>query len=298
MKANHGVTLTQVGCVLERMVRKFMQNESEVDGKYRILTRSGTKGYQECPFEELDAEECTYGRYTMVIEQMATGKRFKYESLVAHLVKDHNFCEGPGTEYRLDLEGAIRFFEIDSDAKSSLEKVESIGWSMRGSRIGSLEQLEPLAVAKFTSGQFLALLLPFQPPLITKFDPEIPLLESLYRYYLESELQLELGVASGEIILIKSRPLRTRAEIEAVAQDKIDTIRKRKESYQHGNFMGCSLILIAAPHFDYPVQGLSVEKIDRSMRFKIPELNFDRTESFFRIPSIICYNAEKKVYYL
>lgn len=286
LAAKYNITLYQVGCILERLVHKYGQGDFDVDGIYRMQPGLSTCGYQECPFEELDPTPITYGRSTIVVEKIATGERFQFESLVAHLVKEHGFCEGPGTPYRLDLEGAIRFFDIQPDVDYTPQSTTFYQWWFTGSHSSEKYlQYRSLALAEFTNKYFLALVLPMEFP--TNFEMGATLYDGL----LQSEIRTnKFGLKCGF-------PVESPEEIEAKVTRKVERATARTEKFQQGiHEEGLVLMLVASLEFDYPKQGLiATPGPETKARFQIPDLQLDVTEKYFHIPSCRFYTLKRGV---
>lgn len=280
-----GVTLYQLGCVLERMVLKYNQGEYEIDGIYRIIPGISTCGYQECPFAELDPVPIQYGRSSVRVEKIGTGESFTFESLVAHLVKDHGFCEGPSTPYRLDLERAIQFFNIQPGQDYTPQIATTSRWKSVHLRSGPDEKekylkLQQWSIAQFTSKYFLALVFPFELPF--DIDPDSSNLEQMLiaSKIRTSEFRLEMGLPAISLETIQSN-------VEA------DLVRANQRSFnfaQNINDKGLVVTIIASPTFNYPAYGMTATPLPkRSVHLQIPALNFDVQESHFQIPSTHTY---------
>lgn len=69
--------------------------------RYKV-TRINTMGYQTCPFSIEEDINCGYGSIEAVITDKVKGSQLCVGDLLIHLIRDHQFFEGPGTHYRLD----------------------------------------------------------------------------------------------------------------------------------------------------------------------------------------------------
>jgi hypothetical protein len=294
--AKYGVTLYQVGCVLERMVRKYHQGEYMIDDIYRIIPGISTCGYQECPFEELDPEPITYGRSTIIVEKIATGEIFRFESLVAHLVKDHGFCEGPGTPYRLDLEEAIRFFEIRSEIDyTPILQVSKIWKSTEsGSNTNKYLKFRSLALAEFTTKYFIGLLFPINLPHDFEIKADGDFLEILSEEIQRSEN------SSNEFAVQVGFPVKSPEAIQQIVQEKVEGAKYRKEQFERGILeKGLILILIASKDLKLEQDGLIATPLaDGAAHFQVPSLEFDVTEKYFYLPSYHKYQFGSQTSYL
>lgn len=299
--AKYGVTLYQVGCVLERMVLLHHQGQRIIDDKYRVIPGISTCGYQECPFEELDSTPITYGRSTIQLERIDTGERFKFEALVAHLVKEHSFCEGPSTPYRLDLEGAIRFFDITpgidyTPQSTRVQKWDHFQSSTYNDRYQQYESLAPLALARYTNRHFVALVFPGE---ISFMEEEIEISESDYLtkwyQYLLSRAHSENNSWLAEAI----NDVKSEQEINEKVQIQFNTIKSRIHNFQNGILDdGLVVVLLANLDFDYPIQGLMATPLpERAARFEIPDLKFNLIQNYFRIPSVHMYRLKSVIQY-
>ena len=107
-------------------------------------------------------------------------------------MKDHGFCEGPGTEYRLDPEAAIRFFSVQPGVDYTPKFEICKAWKELRANFTTNPKLESLSIAKYVSGPFVALILPSSAP--SKIDwivPETPILD-LWRDKLNRDLEQDL----------------------------------------------------------------------------------------------------------
>jgi len=67
----------------------------------------GWCGSQTCPFNNLSDKDIKSGSYDFTVENIKTNDIIKFSSLIAHLIRDHHFCEGD-TPQRLDPEYGIK----------------------------------------------------------------------------------------------------------------------------------------------------------------------------------------------
>jgi hypothetical protein len=92
-----------------------------IDGKFQVKAAT-QRGIQECPFaEEADilsimegktTEYCGTGSRNYTVKNLETGESIRFADLMIHLVRDHNFFQGPASPYRLDPEAVVRILEI------------------------------------------------------------------------------------------------------------------------------------------------------------------------------------------
>lgn len=102
-----------------QIIQKMEINQSHLVEKLRHLMLQGRKGLGEpvtvdeqwlvktdeargplvCPWED-----CICRKINVTVEQKDTGEKFFYTDLSIHLLEAHNFLEGRGSQFRLDLE--------------------------------------------------------------------------------------------------------------------------------------------------------------------------------------------------
>lgn len=309
--AHHGVTLYQLGCILERIVLLSLQGQTVIDS-YEILPSINTCGYQKCPFEELDLKPITYGRGPIQIRRIDTGEIFVFEALVAHLVKEHGFCEGPGTKYRLDLETAIRFFAVQPgiDYTPKFEMVRTWKESLNGPSKSA--NLESLSIAKYTCGPFVALVLPSPAPSKTDWIVSGTSISNRWREKLNREMEQRLNSKFDlEFLGEEEFPEAKRSRLEAEAETKMAAIANRIEQFANGVIEpGLVIVILGDLEADHPENGMSAVPLVKTVQpdpillmmnpdmkpethrlaqFKIPSLQFEITSRIDRFPCVIQY---------
>ncbi len=299
--SKHGITLYQLGCILERLVLHYVQGQREVDGKYKILNNVSTMSYQECPFHELDNEHITYGRSTMIIQKIGTEDMFIFESLLAHLIKEHGFCEGPGTPYRLDLEAAIAFFDVKPEIDYTPQIKTSLTWhqhntSYNGDTKKYLKCI-PFAIAQYTYEYFIALVLPGKlSSCSTSANAERDILDDdtqiydLWHRALEESDKKDIELRFHNKFVFDYTPdalqgkIQTHEELkhklDQSRQQRLDKIRIRIQNFRKGVLdSGLRIIILGHMDFAYPSDGLAATllkhqeiPVDPIMKMIMPDM--------------------------
>lgn len=139
-----GITHAQIADVLKTVHGKFKRleylnhkrgfssrNGLLVDDRY-LVSEVVYNGAQECPFQNqsLDAgyHGYEYGDRDITIEDTKTGDVIKYNSLLPHMVKEHQFFESPNCEHRLDFLKVIRMFELIPGINYEAQKRSFLTW--------------------------------------------------------------------------------------------------------------------------------------------------------------------------
>lgn len=93
----------------------------------------GWCGSQTCPFNNLSDKDIKSGSYDFTVENIKTNDIIKFSSLIAHLIRDHHFCEGD-TPQRLDPEYGIKVFELKPNVNYEPVIETEYVWNYVGSR--------------------------------------------------------------------------------------------------------------------------------------------------------------------
>jgi hypothetical protein len=292
----HGVTMYQIGCILERFVFKHSQGEFIVDDKYRIIPLNSTKGYQDCPFHELDKELITYGRSTIKVEKLETGETFIFESLVAHLVKEHGFCEGQLTPYRLDIEGAIRFFEI----KPEIDYTPTFKMSLTPQLYFSSPDVSifgfyiSLSLNNYRNGSFIAMVLPANP---TELNDKIESLEKWQKADVIEKWKLSLL----DTIIRRTEKLGHDVSDEDILKEtknRLDDIKLKSDNFLKGIYDDLIVLIIGVKELRFPDTGfVATELSEKTYHFEIPSIGFNIVEPYYRFPSLCLYKLCRKINY-
>lgn len=86
-----------------------------VDGRFSV-TMTSFRGFQWCPFayslEGDSIRTCGEADTDIRIENTRSGTSIRFSELLIHTIRDHQFFEGEGLEYRLDPRIAVETLEL------------------------------------------------------------------------------------------------------------------------------------------------------------------------------------------
>lgn len=125
-----GITHAQISDRLNAIVKRGYEAKDEeaiISGKF-LIKGFYTRGWQNCPFTETTKNLCGRGSSDYTIENIETGKKIKFPSLIIHLIKEHHFFEGRGTSYRLDPQLACEVLEIKPGVDYELKTVKKVSF--------------------------------------------------------------------------------------------------------------------------------------------------------------------------
>lgn len=119
-----GLSAAELADALERVLLLGMDHYWEHDegqqvGKFVILI-AAYRGFQECPWG-CPAEICKqFGFVDFTLTNTETGESIQGPGLITHLIRDHEFFEGPGSPYRVDPETLARVLGLALRSGSSV----------------------------------------------------------------------------------------------------------------------------------------------------------------------------------
>jgi len=98
--------------------------EAEIDGTYRARVQ-GWRGFQTCPwsaplsppwsrpnYAQCAGWEVRYSSVDWRVENLRTGQMMDGPGLIIHLMRDHHFCEGVESPYRVDPVALAQLLEL------------------------------------------------------------------------------------------------------------------------------------------------------------------------------------------
>lgn len=94
-----GISHEQIAEKLEYLTEKgidLMEREVVVDGRYAVRVRDD-RGVMPSPFGDGN-----FGKGNVEMTDKNTGNHFRWNGLCIHMIRNHGFYSGKGSEYRLD----------------------------------------------------------------------------------------------------------------------------------------------------------------------------------------------------
>lgn len=83
---------------LRDLGQKGLGEPTGIDGRW-VVTTGDARGVLPCPFHD-----GTFHKNSIEAVDEKTGKRIIYSDLSIHLLREHRFCQGTGSPFRLDPE--------------------------------------------------------------------------------------------------------------------------------------------------------------------------------------------------
>jgi len=90
-------------------------------------------GAQECPFQDPNDKKYygyEYGSTDVLIENLNTGKKIQFNTLLPHMIRYHHFFESPNVSHRLDPKDVIEIFNLQEGIDYSPKYVTKYYWSI------------------------------------------------------------------------------------------------------------------------------------------------------------------------
>eukprot|EP00734_Pompholyxophrys_sp_LG126_P000059 Pompholyxophrys_sp_v1_NODE_3_length_18401_cov_4.332280.p4 type:complete len:389 gc:universal NODE_3_length_18401_cov_4.332280:7999-9165(+) len=116
-----------------------------VDGRYEV-SEMVYMGAQECPFQNKAKDPAyhgyQYGDRDITIKDMNSGQIIVYNSLLPHMIKEHQFFESPNCSHRLDPVAVVRMFDMEPGKNYELQKKSYLTWSTSSSSSQYLTDVE------------------------------------------------------------------------------------------------------------------------------------------------------------
>lgn len=103
-----GLDFDETATTLERLKNEGAKGLGEsvtVDGHLLVKT-SDARGVLPCPWDD-----GVYHKNSIEVENTATKVRLVYSDLSIHLLRSHHFCQGEGSDFRLDPETMKKLLE-------------------------------------------------------------------------------------------------------------------------------------------------------------------------------------------
>lgn len=116
---------------------RFYRPELIIDDIYIVKPFTYMGGAQKCPFqnESLDPKYHghDYGDTDVTIKNIKTGQELTFNTLLAHMIRCHQFFEGSKCEYRLEPNSVIKMFDLKPGVDITIIKdVKMYGTTVEG----------------------------------------------------------------------------------------------------------------------------------------------------------------------
>lgn len=172
-----GITYNQIADVLQYTYEKALTlnnplEEIQFNNNNLQVSLIQYKGAQRCPFQKKHDKlyyGYEYGSIDVEVKSTITGEVLKYNTLLPHMIRNHQFFESPTVSHRVDPEYVINFFNIEKDKDYSLKYEEKKFWMQNGETnkldkklLDSIDLLEKISVNTYNpSDDIFIYIIPF-----------------------------------------------------------------------------------------------------------------------------------------
>ena len=193
-----GITYDQIADVLETIAEKAYRKQKVlyernpdgdvygdlmIDGRYKIKLVS-YRGAQTCPFQDPTDKHYygyEYGSTDVHVEDIKTGKKITYSTLLPHMIRYHHFFESPKVSHRVDPAQIIEMFNIQPGVNYEPKRVTELTWSLQSGSSHLLTQyhtkynlfFKTLAIDKIKNDKFIAYVTPCRIAMIELYSLDI-----------------------------------------------------------------------------------------------------------------------------